>query len=190
VPDPKQPDPEQIADALKVVEDEVTKSFDRLTQVTDTVAKMRLEFFDRVVLLDGGTITLSVTLLGFWASKDAHVPMHWRELLILSWISFVFSMLFALARNWVEHDRLSATEVYNAVYQAFSAIIKFSQAVPGPLANKLVENEAARLKGKIKEEEGLLRWTKSTGIASLIAMLAGFVLLLMFAAKNVFTIGG
>ena len=181
------PDPEQIVNALKKALEEVETSFKPVSRVADTVAKMRLEFFDRVVLLDGGTITLSVTLLGFLASKNPHVSMRWPKLLILSWISFIFSMLFALARNWVEHDRLTATEYYNAIYQTFSAIIEFDQAVP---STKLVENEAARLKRTIKKKKGLVRWTESTGIASLIAMLAGFVLLLVFAGENVFTIGG
>lgn len=179
------PDPEQIVNALKKALEEVDTSFDRVTQVADTVAKMRLEFFDRVALLDGGTITLSVTLLGFLASKNPHVSIGWPKLLILSWISFIFSMLLALARNWVEHTRLTATEYYKAVYQAFSAVIEFDQAVP---SNKLVDNEAIRLKRTIKKEKSLARWTRSTGIASLIAMFAGFALLLVFAGKNVFMI--
>jgi hypothetical protein len=63
-------DPNQITATIsETASGEAVKSFDRLTAKTDAVAKMRLEFFDRIVLLDGGTVALSLTLLGFLAPK-------------------------------------------------------------------------------------------------------------------------
>src|SRR5260370_21523818 len=83
---------------------EGAKSFERVTQKTDTIAKLRLEFFDRIVLLDGGTVALSVTLIGSFASKTNH-GVKSVLLLVFSWSAFLLSMVFALTRNWFEHDR-------------------------------------------------------------------------------------
>jgi Virulence factor BrkB len=108
-------DPKQVASTIyQASAEQASKSFDRQTQQLDSVAKLRLEFFDRIALLDGGTIALSVTLVGSLASKNPHVPMRWITLLILSWIAFVLSMLLALTRNYIEHNRLSTAECNNS----------------------------------------------------------------------------
>ena len=111
-------DAKQIAAAAYTASsEETTKSFDRLSHVTDNVAKMRLEFFDRIALLDGGAIALSVTLLGFLASKNPHATPRWVTLVVLSWVAFVLSMLMALARNWVEHDRLAKLNIRTTLWR-------------------------------------------------------------------------
>ena len=188
-------DAKQIAAAAYTASsEETTKSFDRLSHVTDNVAKMRLEFFDRIALLDGGTIALSVTLLGFLASKNPHATPRWVTLVVLSWVAFVLSMLMALARNWVEHDRLSKAEYTNnvvAVSQSFEALINLAATVSTSSdeikqASSILGEGAALLKTQIEQHKNLLWWTKLTGFASLVAMVVGFVLLLIFAAENVF----
>src|SRR5690348_3375841 len=104
-------DKKELAAAIaKVTFAESSKSFERWMAKVDTVARMRLEFFDRIILLDGGTVALSVTLIGSLASKTGYkltalVP------LAISWVAFLLSMLFGLTRNWIEHDRLAKAEM-------------------------------------------------------------------------------
>ena len=103
-------------------------------------------------------------------------------------------MLMALARNWVEHDRLSKAEYTNnvvAVSQSFEALINLAATVSTSSdeikqASSILGEGAALLKTQIEQHKNLLWWTKLTGFASLVAMVVGFVLLLIFAAENVF----
>jgi hypothetical protein len=187
-------DPTQVAATIyQASAEQATKSFDRQTRQMDSVAKMRLEFFDRIALLDGGTIALSVTLIGSLASRNPHVPMKWVTLLILSWMAFVLSMLLALTRNYIEHDRLSTAEYNNyflALSQSFGAMAGLAQAVSGATpeveqANKILADSSSVLRAQIDRHKSLLWWTKFTGIASLAGILAGFILLLFFATKNI-----
>lgn len=171
---------------------EAAKSFERLTQKTDTIAKLRLEFFDRIVLLNGGTVALSVTLIGSFASKSNHnVKSVW--LLILSWSAFLLSMVFALTRNWFEHDRLSKAETNNyliAVQQSTKALLNLGKNVSGSCSEveevqDVIEQGDTLLKGQQKKHQSLLFWTQVAGITSLGATLLGFILLLFFAIKNI-----
>src|SRR5882724_840236 len=120
-------DPKDVAATVfQTASEEATKSFNRQTQQMDTVAKLRLDFFDRIALLDGGTIALSVTLVGSLASKSPHAPLKCVTALVFSWVAFVLSMLLALTRNWIEHDRLSKGEYNNyilSVNLSFGAMI-------------------------------------------------------------------
>ncbi len=171
---------------------EAAKSFERLTQKTDTIAKLRLEFFDRIVLLDGGTVALSVTLIGSFASKTNH-GVKSVLLVVLSWSAFLLSMVFALVRNWFEHDRLGKAETNNyliAVQQSAKALLNLGRNVSGSCPEveqmqKVIEQGDTVFKPEQEKHESLLFWTKVAGIASLVATLLGFILLLFFAIKNI-----
>ena len=90
-------DPNQIAATIsETASGEAVKSCDRLTAKTDAVAKMRLEFFDRIVLLDAGTVALSLTLLGFLAPK-VYEPTAALKKAIRDWSAFRFSLVSKLA---------------------------------------------------------------------------------------------
>jgi hypothetical protein len=181
-----------IADAAKA---ESWKYHERLEQQFDAIAKMRMEFFDRIILLDGGTVALSVTLVGSFVSKSrlsALAP------LIASWVAFLLSMLLGLTRNWIEHDRLAEAERNSwvfAVREYLEAEKNRVKAMAGespevPEVNdlqKVVDQAAAVFKTKRHEHkhESLRSWTKVVGIASLVCTLVGFSLLLVFAVKNI-----
>jgi hypothetical protein len=186
-------DLKQIAATIsEAASGEAVKSFDRLTEKTDTVAKMRLEFFDRIVLLDGGTVALSLTLLGFLAAKNPH-GVKYPTLIVLAWISFLVSMVLALTRNWLEHDRLGKAESNNyivAVNQSMVARINFAKTYSGesPETNqaaKIVEEGNKLLADQYKKHESLLWWVRFIGASSLVMMVLGFVLLLLFASRNI-----
>ena len=181
-----------IAARLEAASKEFERSFLRQMQQMDTVAKLRLEFFDRIALLDGGTVALSVTLLGSLVGKNPHV-MKSATLLILSWAAFLFSMALALARNWIEHSRLSAAESNNfllTVNELHDARIQLVRSVSGECseveqANQLHGEGETVLNNQRDRHQRLLSLTKITGIISLVASLSGFVLLLTFAIKNI-----
>ncbi len=191
-------DPKQIAATFsEAASGEAAKSFDRLTEKTDTVAKMRVEFFDRIVLLDGGIIALSVTLVGSLASRNPHVALKCVTALALSWVAFVLSMLFALRRNWVEHDRLSKAEQNNyiiALNYSMAAQINLAKAVSGAGSEAeqglkdVVEAGNTLIKDENKKHATLFWWTKFTGAASLVTMVLGIVLLLLFGVKNILSL--
>lgn len=101
-------------------------------------------------------------------------------------------MLFALARNWVEHDRMTADKLSDVISQAYPAAIKDALNLP---TDQFLERLEAikkvldpRYKRTLKEEKSLRGWIKCAEFVSLIAMLAGFVLLLVFAGKSVFAL--
>ena len=154
---------ELIAARFEGASKEFERSFLRQMQQTDTVARLRLEFFDRLALLDGGTVALSVTLLGFLAGRNQHA-LNSALMLFLSWGCFVFSMVLALTRNWIEHNRLSAAESNN-----------FLIAVA-----ELHEQGKAVLNNERGQHERLLTWTKIAGVVSLASSVSGIILLLWF----------
>ena len=157
---------------------------------------MRLEFFDRIVLLDGGTIALSLTLVGSLSSRNPHVPLKCATVLIVAWVSFGLSMLLALLRNWIEHDRLSKAEWNNyivALNYSMSAQIKFANAF------SVAQDEAAQQQTVVDEGNNLikqanqkhvtlLRMTQVAGGASLFMLVLGIVLLLVFGAGNILSL--
>jgi hypothetical protein len=144
------------------------------------------------VLLDGGTVALSVTLIGSFASKSNH-NVNGVRLLILSWSAFLISMVFALTRNWIEHNRLGKAETNNyliAVQQSLKTLLNLGKNVSGSCSEvesvqNVIEQGDTRLKGEQKKHQSLLFWTKVAGIISLVATLLGFILLLVFAVKNI-----
>jgi hypothetical protein len=181
-----------ITARLEAAGEQFDRSFQRQAQQSDTVAKLRLEFFDRIALLDGGTVALSVTLLRYLTSKSWHV-LKLPSLLISSWAVFVLSMAFALTRNWIEHNRLSAAESNNfllTVNELHDARIQLGLAVSGEClevkrAKQVQEEGKTVLNKQLERHQRLLKWTKLTGMFSLVASLFGFILLLLFAVKNI-----
>jgi hypothetical protein len=178
---------ELIAARFEGASKEFERSFLRQMQQTDTVARLRLEFFDRLALLDGGTVALSVTLLGFLAGRNQHA-LNSALMLFLSWGCFVFSMVLALTRNWIEHNRLSAAESNNfliAVAELHEARIQLGQAILGEGSEveqmkELREQGKAVLNNERGQHERLLTWTKIAGVVSLASSVSGIILLLWF----------
>jgi hypothetical protein len=150
-----------------------------------------MEFFDRIVLLDGGTVALSVTLIGSLASKSGH-KFSALTSLICSWAAFMLSMMFGLARNWIEHDRLAKAEMNSfliALQQSFKAEANFGKAIYGESPEvhdlqKAIDQGGAVFKAGQNKHQSLLLRTKLAGIASLVCTLLAFGLLLVFAIKN------
>jgi hypothetical protein len=144
-------------------------------------------------LLDGGTVALSVTLLGYLGGKNPHA-LHSARFLISSWICLMGSMTLALARNWVEHDRVSVLEnnkFLQSLIQWVESMANLANAAIGTAAAEIDEFKQLLEKGKADmgkqvARHGLLwRSTQIVGFASLALSVLGFVLLLSFAITNI-----
>jgi hypothetical protein len=164
---------------------------ERLTTQTNHIAKLRLEFFDRLVLLDGGTISLSLTLIGLLPKSEKAMTTHWHAALFISWACFTMSLVFAMMRNWREHDRLMATETAGyalVVHEWFSAFANQVESLgvstaDSPAKDVLAQGPALVTKQQ-KQSESLNKTTKLLGAAAMILTVVGYLLLLGFAIKN------
>ena len=169
------------------------KSGERLTNQTNNISKLRIEFFDRLVLLDGGTISLSLTLVGLL--QRVGKPSHWHLCLFFSWFCFLLSLLLALIRNWREPDRLMAAEwASNAliVHEWASSFTQLAASLGISAADTPMQQaleQGPRVAGaQQKKQEDLYKQTKTMGDAALFFMILGYVLLIAFAIVNAATL--
>jgi len=70
------------------------------------------------------------------------------------------------------------------------AQINFAKSLSGESAEtnqaqKIVEDGNKLLAEQYKKHESLLKWVKFVGASSLVMMVLGFVLLILFAARNI-----
>lgn len=162
----------------------------RLTEQTNHVAKLRLEFFDRLVLLDGGTISLSLTLIGL-LQKSQKTAMHWQYALVGSWTCFMRSLVLAMLRNWREHDRLMAAESARyalVIHEWFSAFATTVESLGVSTADSTAQNVLAQGPIQVSQQqarsEGLASTTQRLGATAMTLAILGYLLLLAFAVKN------
>lgn len=164
---------------------------ERFTNQTNEIAKLRLDFFDRLVLLDGGTISLSLTLVGL-LQKFAVPSLRWRWTLFASWTCFTLSLILAMLRNWKEHDRLLATAFATyalVVHEWFSAFAQQVQTLGVSTANSLARQALARgpevVTDQQKQSDSLTRTATRIGAAAVGLTVVGYLLLLAFAIRNI-----
>ena len=165
------------------------KASERLTNQTSNISKLRMEFYDRLILLDGGTISLSLTLIGLL--QKAGKPAHSLALLFSSWICFLASLLLGMLRNWREPDRLVAAEMASyalVVHEYFSAFVQQVESLGVPTTDSPAQSVLAQgptlVHQQREQEKGLDKQTKRLGGAALIFTALGYTLLLWFAIVN------
>ena len=165
------------------------KAGERLTNQTNNISKLRMDFYDRLVLLDGGTISLSLTLVGLL--QKAGRPAQWLPLLFSSWICFLASLLLGMLRNWREPDRLVAAEMASyalVVHEYFSSFVQQAESLGVSTTDSPVQSVLAQgptlVHQQQAQQKGLDKQTKRLGGASLLFTALGYVLLLWFAIVN------
>jgi hypothetical protein len=178
-----------LADARKDAADKaLEKATDRLTNQTNSISKLRMEFFDRLVLLDGGTISLSLTLVGLLQKGK---PTQCHILLFLSWGCFMASLLLSMVRNWREHDRMMAAEWASytfVVHEHLSAFVLQVESLGVSATDSTVQGALDKGKevfGKQHAAQSKLdRATKWWGGSAMAFTFVGYLLLLWFAIVN------
>jgi hypothetical protein len=182
---------QMLATARKEAADNaLERAGERLTNQTNNISKLRMEFFDRLVLLAGGTISLSFTLLGL-LQKSINKPTHWHWLLFSSWGCFMASLVFAMIRNWREHDRLMATEWASyslLVHESYAAFVQQAQSLgveteDAPVQSVLTQGPKV-VAQQTKKQQELIKATNVLGATAMILTVIGYLLLLSFAIKN------
>jgi hypothetical protein len=127
---PDQEDPNELAHKLaelraQAATDNLTKSGERFSAQSNAAAKMMIDFYDRLIILNGGTITLSLTIIGMLV-KAGHPLPNGKGFIFSSWICFVISLISAILRNWKEPERLVNAEAAvfsHAVTENYSSML-------------------------------------------------------------------
>lgn len=184
----------QIADLTSRAANSGKEMFELVNETGARLEKtmeLRREFFEKLVILDGGTIALSVSLLGNLGSH--HAPQLIR-LLGTSWILLMLGMAFGMSRNWFFYEErnaaihlwiASALERLTVPFTEMAAVtqnVELRQDLARAQSNgavklKLGEQKHARL-------EAVLSWCGRMCIAS---TLGGYGFLIWFALRNLST---
>jgi hypothetical protein len=142
---------------------------------------LRYEFFEKLVVLDGGTIALSVSLLGNIASHHALQLIH---LLAVSWILLILGMAFGMSRSWFfQEERRAATELY--VGRTLDALVPWAE-----FAAVLKEESPERMEFSTLTRQQVIKHARLDTILSwcgrmcIVSTLGGYSFLIWFAVRN------
>ena len=192
---PEQEDPKALAAKLlelraQSASENLTKATERFFTQSNAVAKMMIDFYDRVIILNGGTITLSLTIIGMLV-KSGHPLPHGRGFIFTAWSCFVISLISAILRNWKEPERLVNSEslvLTFAVTESYASMVAQAQSLGVTLAPEISSKIVDAGNETFKTQQGLVNklsnFTKGVGWISLGALVLGYILLVLFVGCN------
>lgn len=191
-------------DQLKRLSEKLKDSSEKIDEFQYKAASERSQFFEKLALLDGGAIVLSVTFIGYFLSAQG--TLRGRRLLYGSWSLLLLSLLACLLRNFFYQNYLYYSRVPSYIQQlseqkeleakvAIDPTQLFLSEEGRPLTAKEREDFAAELKtkahnyrteakaavGRGKRAERVWRPCEP---AALIALFCGLTLLVSFAILN------
>ncbi|MBI2334372.1 hypothetical protein HYU96_01085 [Candidatus Daviesbacteria bacterium] len=159
------------------------------------------DFYFKLSILAGSTLSLSVTYIGFLASKPGF-SMNFAEFLYLGWFCLVASVLSAMYRNHFYFNfghwqvltesnkaRLASEEA------VLNAVTNYPQAFANLTTQKEVDDEIARLTNNVevikksipttskKEKRAEKLWVVTENTAH-ISFVLGLILIVLFAGLN------
>lgn len=186
----------------KDASEEASKSGEKFDQAQFEAIREKARFFDRLGLLSGGAIVLSVTFLGYVSSRPS-VKILWPFVLYISWGSLLVALLASMYRNWHHEDYLYYTrfagwaEHLAKLKQAEIKVVQATGAVVVDpegqriAASKVIEELTSKCKGwatlegtastKARLSEKV---SKVLDYAAHIGLFVGIVLLVAFAVLN------
>lgn len=185
--------------------DDSSKKVGRVhTSVTELINSMRgksMNFYNRLSLMAGGVLSLSITYIGYLASVPNR-QFSFAELLFLGWIFLLIAIFSGLYRNHFNLDmgHYQAINILNnARLEEFKASLVVLESYPQQFVNlKTPEDvkkqidvtknnismvEKAIKKNKSKEERESFLWLSSQKAAH-ISFFLGIVFVTLFAALN------
>ncbi len=148
----------------------------------DNVFKLRREFFDRLILLNGGTITLSLTVVGLLVKAGRPLPT-WRFSLLAAWGCFVVSLISSALRNWWEPSRLEAL-AYSDHASATMESVSPSKDTNTDKMMDFLKTMKSQLEHHYGQLNFMARWVRLASGVALWSMVIGYVLLALFVAVN------
>lgn len=173
--------------------------FDKLIRLNEN----RASFYEKLILLDGGTIALSLTLLGGFISRTPAIHLPRQSFLYLAcpaWVLLLISIQgcwatiaqFNSANYFLIEQFYTFSNNYHAQLMAIQ-VDKLSGLVPGLSAlassvRKTGSEETAKYDALVKEAAEMYRKADLyTGIATLPTTVA-FILLCIFAVKMLLSV--
>jgi hypothetical protein len=155
---------------------------ENLSTQLDNAFKLRREFFDRLILLNGGTITLTLTVVGLLVKAGKPLPT-WRLSLLAAWACFVISLIASVLRNWLEPSRLEDLAYANHATAAMECVSSSKDTDTQKMIEflKAMKEIALYHYGKLNFKT---RWVKIASGLALWSMVIGYVLLTVFAVVN------
>jgi hypothetical protein len=165
------------------------------------VAEQRSRFFERLALVSGGSVVLSVTLLTTILGKT---PIHAAAILLMGWFSFIVALISALFRdlpyqrytlvtymkNYLEELQLKKQDLLRH-RQAGVRVLSEPQEdgsfrnVSAEELQAEIEDLRVHIKERASEATGAERRFRALERVSKVAFCAGVLLLAGFAAVNV-----
>jgi len=163
------------------------KLLDDSLEKFEKTSALRREFFEKLVILDGGTVALSVTLLGNLESRHIVLLLIW--MLGASWILLLASMASAMCRSWFtqEHERQSTSRwLVENVMAHEASLVDLATQVQVPLEDVAKGNAiGAKLTENLEATENRLNaiivWCERSCI---VFTVLGFAALIAFAIGN------
>lgn len=185
---------------LKSASEKLGKIHTSVAELQADMRKSSSDFYYRLALLAGATLSLDVTFIGYLASKSA--TLYYSELLFLSWFFLIMGLIGALYRNHYNLDmgHYQTTNVLNQArldeYEAMLVLMKLNPSRFIDIKTKedvqkqmeLTNKNIAALKkaidhNKKKEKVNSRSWIIAQGMAHS-GFVIGLILTTIFAALN------
>jgi hypothetical protein len=161
----------------------------QIARVGETL-KLKIAFYDRLLLLSGATITLTFTVTSsLHLSTGKHLEA--TALLLWSWKLLIYAILACLAANWMSVV-LNITQT-TAVMQSMAlmrskllkmAVHEYKPGAPFPdneLSPEEVKKQAVKTKSRVITE----KVSNYIGFSAQLAVAGAYILLLRFLARNI-----
>lgn len=146
-----------------------------------TSHEMRERFYNNLAIFSGGSIALSMTLLGNVKGQ----PLHHKHLLLMAWVSLIVCMILALLTNLASSHFLALKDNWsvlverrNDYYKEVQEAVTASERVKMEIAFSNNEDLLSNIDTKIKITAGASR---ASGFTGLLCFMGGVILLVVFA---------
>ncbi|HXA78708.1 MAG TPA: hypothetical protein VNV41_16355 [Candidatus Acidoferrales bacterium] len=192
------------SEQLKRLYEKTRLAGDKIDEFQRTSASERSQSFEKLALLNGGAIVLSVTFIGYFLSD--HGEIKWRYLLHGAWVLLLLSLLACLMRNffyqnYVYYSRVSPYVRKLAEQADMEVRVAIDPSAPmlseddSVMTPKEREEYAAQLRTKAKNrhteaESAGKRGRRAERIwrpcepVALVALFLGLTMLVWFAVLN------
>jgi hypothetical protein len=165
---------------------------EQVARVVEAV-KLKIAFYDRLLLLSGATVTLTFTATSTLHANSAKLLLATR-FLILGWILLVYSILACIASNWLSISAgiQQSTMVMTVMAAARHTLLKMAVQAYKPDApfpdNAQTPAELEKQARQGKSREIIEKISNYLGFSAQLAVCGAYILLLRFLIKNILSI--
>lgn len=164
----------------------------QVARVVDAV-KLKIAFYDRLLLLSGATITLTFTATSTFHANSGKLILGTR-FLIWGWILLIYAILACLASNWlsISSGIQQSTMVMTVMASARHTLLKMAVDAYKPGApfpkNDLSDEQLKKQAIQGKSRELIERIANYFGVSAQLAVCGAYILLLRFLIGNISSI--